>query len=93
MNELTLNFNLLNDSNVEEYLIFQYLPDYNISIPIKTDYDVTNNIISTTINSNMGTFYLVDLTKWLNIFSESLSENSRELYFSNVSSSQNSQWK
>ena len=61
MESFTLNFDLDEGENPEEYFIFKYSEDANTILPIKTIYD--GNRLSATDNS-VGTYCLINISKF-----------------------------
>jgi len=69
----TLDFNVTNGKNIQKLNIFKYFEDINMLVPVKTKYDIANNLISATIDEFdgsdaigvLGTFCLIDTEMWL----------------------------
>ena len=50
--------------NIKRFNIFKYFEDINMLLPIETKFDLSNNTIYTDVEE-LGTYYIVDMEKWL----------------------------
>ncbi|MCM1508553.1 MAG: DUF4474 domain-containing protein [Ruminococcus flavefaciens] len=61
---------------IKKYNIFKYFEDTDTLLPVKTDVDIENNIISTTVDS-LGSYCVIDMDKFfdsLDIYTDETSE-------------------
>jgi len=49
---------------IKRYNIFKYFEDINMFLPVKTEFNVQDNTLYTTIDS-LGTYCVIDMEKWL----------------------------
>ncbi len=61
-NELYTSSDVLEVQGLERLLIFKYFEDYNMLLPIETQYDIENNVIYTEVDE-LGTYCIMDMVK------------------------------
>lgn len=65
------------DNGINRFSIFKYFEEDNIILPIVTDVDANSNTIYSTVDT-LGTYFVVDMVKYLEIINEGWEKLSKE---------------
>lgn len=72
-------------TGLQRYGIFKYFETEKMFLPIKTNYDLENNILYTEVDS-LGTYCVIDLLQWYNLLTEDSSEFEEDNDINEISS-------
>ena len=65
------------DNSINRFSIFKYFEEDNIILPIITDVDTDNSTVYSTVDT-LGTYFVVDMVKYLEIINEGWEKLSKE---------------
>lgn len=65
------------NANIERFCVFRLFEDHNVILPIYTEYNLSENLVSAQVNE-LGTYCLMDMEKLVDNISNSSAENEED---------------